>query len=67
MGNVCSAPGLYRFSETINGIAAARAGIRRSLSSEWDLAFAWLPEEPHAHHRALPKGVLLAIAAASIS
>ena len=47
----------YRYSETINGVAAARPGIRRSLSAAWDLAFAWLIKEPHAHHRALPKGI----------
>ncbi|CAE7871601.1 unnamed protein product [Symbiodinium necroappetens] len=57
----------YRCSETINGIAAARPGIRRSLSAAWDLAFAWLTEEPHAHHRALPKGILLAVLSAALT
>ncbi|OLP77151.1 hypothetical protein AK812_SmicGene42825 [Symbiodinium microadriaticum] len=57
----------YRYSETRNGVGAARPGIRRSLSSAWDLAFAWLAEEPHAHHRALPRGVLLAIVSASLA
>ncbi|CAE7348123.1 unnamed protein product, partial [Symbiodinium microadriaticum] len=57
----------YRYSETINGVAAARPGVRRSLSAAWDLAFAWLSEEPHAHHRALPKGVLLAILSAALT
>ena len=57
----------YRYSETINGVAAARPGMRRSLSAAWDLAFAWLSEGPHAHHRALPKGVLLAILSAALT
>ena len=57
----------YRYSETISAIAAARPGIRRHLGAAWDLAFAWLSEEPHAHHRALPKGVLLAILAAALT
>ncbi|OLQ15595.1 hypothetical protein AK812_SmicGene21 [Symbiodinium microadriaticum] len=57
----------YRYSETINAVAAARPGIRRHLGSAWDLAFAWLSEEPHAHHKALPKGVLLAVLAAALS
>ncbi|OLP77518.1 hypothetical protein AK812_SmicGene42412 [Symbiodinium microadriaticum] len=57
----------YRYSETINAIASARPGIRRHLGAAWDLAFAWLSEEPHAHHRALPKGALLAILAASLA
>ena len=57
----------YRYSETINAVAAARPGIRRHLGSAWDLAFAWLAEEPHAHHRALPKGVLLALLTAALT
>ncbi|CAE7191860.1 unnamed protein product [Symbiodinium microadriaticum] len=56
----------YRYSETINGVGAARPGIRRSLGAAWDLAFAWLTEEPHAHHRALPRGVLLALVSAAL-
>ncbi|OLP79200.1 hypothetical protein AK812_SmicGene40547 [Symbiodinium microadriaticum] len=38
----------------------------RSLGAAWDLAFAWLSEEPHAHHRALPRGVLLAVVSAAL-
>ena len=57
----------YRYSETINAIASARPGIRRHLGAAWDPAFPWLSEEPHAHHRALPKGALLALLAASLT
>ena len=51
-------PPYYKFSETINAIAAARPGV---LTAAWDLALAWLSEEPHAHHRVLPRGALLAL------
>ena len=54
------APCYNKYSESINAIAAFRPALRRSLGSAWDLAFAWMAEEPHEHHRALPKGVLLA-------
>eukprot|EP00439_Symbiodinium_sp_Y106_P007625 s5037_g1.t1 len=51
----------YKFSETINAVASLRPSIRRSLTRPWDLAFAWLTEEPSIHHRAMPKSILLAI------
>ena len=51
----------YKYSETINAIASLRPSIRRSLSRPWDLAFAWLTEEPSIHHRAMPKSILLAV------
>jgi len=50
------------FSETINAVAAARPPIKRQLAPAWDLAFAWLCDEPHRHHPALPASVLLAVA-----
>ena len=56
----------YKYSETINGLATLSPGIRRSLTYAWDLAFAWLSEEPPVHHAALPKGILLALLAASL-
>ena len=49
------------FSETINAVAAARPLIKRQLAPAWDLAFAWLCDEPHRHHPALPASVLLAM------
>ena len=36
----------YKYSETINAVASAKPSIRRGLSYAWDLAFAWLTEEP---------------------
>lgn len=48
------------FSETINAVGAARPMIRKQLAPAWDLAFAWLADEPHQHHPALPLSVLLA-------
>lgn len=50
------------FSETINAVAAAGPPIKRQLAPAWDLAFAWLCDEPHRHHPALPASVLLAVA-----
>ena len=49
------------FSETINAIGAARPLIRKQLAPAWDLAFAWLSDEPHQHHPALPLSLLLAV------
>ena len=51
----------YKFSETINAVASLRPSIRRNLTRPWDLAFAWLTEEPSTHHKAMPKSILLAI------
>ena len=51
----------YKYSETINAVASLKPSIRRSLSYAWDLAFAWLSEEPHCHHKAMPLGILLAV------
>ena len=49
------------FSETINAVAVSRPLIRKQLTPAWDLAFAWLCDEPHAHHPALPLSVMLAM------
>ena len=34
--------------------------IRKQLAPAWDVAFAWLADEPRQHHPALPLSVLLA-------
>lgn len=47
-----------KFAETINAIAAARPALRKQLGQAWDLAFAWLADEPSQHHPALPLSVL---------
>lgn len=49
-----------RYAETINSIAAARPLIKKQLTAAWDLAFCWLSDEPHQHHPAMPRSVLLA-------
>ena len=55
-----------RFSETINGISARRPAFRRQLTQAWDLAFAWVADEPTVHHAPIPKSVLLAICGLSL-
>eukprot|EP00439_Symbiodinium_sp_Y106_P032283 s4370_g3.t2 len=47
------------YSEVINAIASREPSIRWSLQPAWDLAFAWLREEPHSRHVALPWQLLL--------
>ena len=49
------------YAETINALASKRPRLRRSLQGAWDLAFAWLREEPPVHHIAMPWQVLLAV------
>ncbi|CAE7264088.1 unnamed protein product [Symbiodinium sp. CCMP2592] len=48
------------YSEVINAVTGKEPGLRRSLQPAWDLAFAWLREEPHSHHVALPWQLLTA-------
>ncbi|CAE7794866.1 unnamed protein product, partial [Symbiodinium necroappetens] len=54
------------YSEVINAVSGKEPALRRSLQPAWDLAFAWLREEPHSHHVALPWQVLLAMVTTSI-
>jgi hypothetical protein len=49
------------YAETINAIGLEKPSIRRLLSGAWDLAFAWLREEPYEHQVACPFQVLLAL------
>ena len=49
------------YSETINAIAGKRPRIRRSLQPAWDLAYAWMRQEPPVHHLALPWQAMLAL------
>ena len=55
-----------RYSETINAVASKRTILKRQLVGAWDLAFAWVADEPHAHHPAMPLTLLLAFAAPAI-
>ena len=38
-----------KYSETINAVSTARPLIKRQMTKAWDLAFAWLQDEPHSH------------------
>ena len=55
-----------KYAETINAVATARPAIRKQLSPAWDLAFAWLADEPFQHHPALPLSVMLAMITTAI-
>eukprot|EP00438_Fugacium_kawagutii_P022372 Skav205222 [mRNA] locus=scaffold400:261819:263843:- [translate_table: standard] len=48
------------YAETINAIASRRPVVRRQLQEAWNFGFAWVREEPSAHHVAMPWQVLLA-------
>eukprot|EP00435_Cladocopium_sp_Y103_P061652 s470_g23.t1 len=50
-----------RYSETINAVVGLRPILKRQVTAAWDLAFAWLIDEPHQHHPALPLSVMLAV------
>ena len=47
------------YAETINSIASKRPAIRRQLQEAWNLAYAWVRDEPSTHHLAMPWQVLL--------
>lgn len=49
------------YAETINSVSVERPLIRRQLTSAWDLACAWLIDEPHSHHPAMPLSVMAAM------
>lgn len=49
-----------KYAETINAVATAKPLVKRHLTMAWDLAFAWLQDEPADHHPAMPVSVLLA-------
>ena len=55
------------YSETINAIGSKKPTVRRLLTAAWDLAFAWLREEPYEHHVACPYPVLLALLTTALS
>ena len=47
------------YAETINSIASKKPAVKRQLQEAWNLAFAWIRDEPTAHHLAMPWQVLL--------
>ena len=51
----------WHYAETVNSVTAARPAFRRQAQGAWDLAFAWLAEEPYGHHTAMPLTVLLSV------
>ena len=55
-----------KYAETINAIGAARPFVKKHLTQAWDLAFAWLADEPGQHHPALPLSVLLSITSVAL-
>ena len=50
-----------KYAETINAVATYRPIVKKQLTIAWDLAFAWLADEPFQHHPALPLSILLAL------
>lgn len=48
------------YAETINAVAARKPIVRRQLQEAWNLAYAWVRDEPSVHHIALPWQILLA-------
>ena len=48
----------WHFEETVNAITSIKPVLRRQVQAAWDLAFAWLAEEPSSHHTALPAVLL---------
>ena len=50
-----------KYSETINAVVGLKPLLKRQMTSAWDLAFAWLIDEPHQHHPAMPMSVMLSL------
>lgn len=55
-----------KYSETINAVSMIRPILKKQLTSAWDLAFAWLQDEPHQHHPALPLSVAISMIALAL-
>ena len=55
-----------KYAETINALAMMKPIVKRQLTSAWDVAFAWLQDEPQDHHPAMPATVLLSIVSLSL-
>ena len=55
-----------RYSETINAVATRRPILKRYLVGAWDLAYAWVADEPATHHPAMPLTVVLAFSALAL-
>lgn len=55
-----------KYSETINAVVGLRPLLKRQVTAAWDLAFAWLMDEPHQHHPAMPMSVMLSLVTTSL-
>ncbi|CAE7933904.1 unnamed protein product, partial [Symbiodinium necroappetens] len=51
----------WHYAETINGLAARKPILKRTLQAAWDLAFSWMALEPTTHHVAMPAVILLSM------
>jgi len=65
---VCYGQEMYRagkaygkYAETINAVGTVRPAVRKMLAPAWDLAFAWLEDEPYQHHLAMPISIMISI------
>ena len=48
------------YAETINAVTSRKPALKRQVQEAWNLAFAWIRDEPSTHHIAMPWQVLLA-------
>ena len=55
-----------KYAETINGVGMLKPIIKRQLTPAWDVAFAWLQDEPYEHHPAMPLSVILSVVTLSL-
>lgn len=56
-----------KFAETIiNGVGMLKPIIKRQLTPAWDVAFAWLQDEPYEHRPAMPLSVILSVVTLSL-
>ncbi len=54
------------FAETINSLVSYKAILRRQLQPAWDVAYAWMRNEPPTHHTACPWQVFLSLLATAL-
>ena len=47
------------YAETINALTSRKPALKRQVQEAWNLAFAWIRDEPSVHHIAMPWQILL--------
>lgn len=52
-----------QYAETINAVTMLKPLLKKQMTPSWDIAYAWLADEPHQRHPALPVSTLLAMMA----